>query len=201
MQIPNVLCEIPTFGNPMLERYVSSIYPKLSPGLLLASWTKCGTSDVKLEIQRSGTALTSKGFKTRKLKFIFIPNLYQFNPIHTMLLPTSFSRKTSSPRRENPDTFAFDRFIPPTLLYNTLLHGSLQHVSPKLLYNTIQPFSTPPPTPFYDTLLQQFSTTPFENNLHNALSNQHCHAPLEPFPLTLLYSTLLQHLSTVDILP
>lgn len=131
----------------------------------------------------------------------FIPNLYQFNPIHTTLLPTSFSRKTSSPRRENPDTFAFDRFIPPTLLYNTLLHGSLQHVSPKLLYNTIQPFSTPPPTPFYDTLLQQFSTTPFENNLHNALSNQHCHAPLEPFPLTLLYSTLLQHLSTVDILP
>ena len=189
----------------MLERYVSSIYPKLSPGLLLASWTKCGTSDVKLEIQRSGTALTSKGFKTRKLKFIFIPNLYQ---IYTNLIqfiqryfPHHFLVRRRRRDVKNPDTFAFDRFIPPTLLYNTLLHGSLQHVSPKLLYNTIQPFSTPPPTPFYDTLLQQFSTTPFENNLHNALSNQHCHAPLEPFPLTLLYSTLLQHLSTVDILP
>jgi len=151
--------------------------------------------------------LTSKGFKTRKLKCIFIPNLYQIYTNVIQFIQCYFPHHFLVRRRrrdvKNPDTFAFDRFIPPTLLYNTLLQRFSTALLSKtsLQHHSARPFSTPPPTPFYDTLLQHFSTTPFENNLHSALSNQHCHAPLEPFPLTLLYSTLLQHLSTVDILP
>ena len=152
MQIPNVFSEIPTFGNPMLERYVWSIYPKLSPGLLLASWTKCGTSDVKLEIQRSedrgiGDSLDFQRIQNRELKFIFIPNLYQLNPIYTTLLPTSFSRKTWS-RREKPWHVCIWPIYPanaslqyPSPRFSTarLSKTSLQHHS-ALLYTTSNTF-------------------------------------------------------------
>ena len=147
MQIPNVLSEIPTFGNPNAWAICFIDLPKAQP------WTFArlhGPSVVR--VMWNWTALTSKGFKTRKLKFIFIPNLYQ---IYTNLIqfiqryfPHHFLVRRRRRDVKNPDTFAFDRFIPPTLLYNTpsprfstalLSKTSLQPHS-ALLYTTSNTF-------------------------------------------------------------
>lgn len=179
----------------------------LSPGLWLASWTKCGASDVKLEIKDRGQPWPPKDSKPAS------QNLYLYQIyVLWMLFRTSFFRKTSSPRwktltRLHLTDLSRQRFSTtpfPTPLYHTFTtpfsNGSLQHFSAKLLYNTIQPFSTPNSSNTFLghsslTLLYKFSTTVFENNS----PQRNLQPTLSRSSRTLSFNTSLEHPSTTPL--
>ena len=157
---------------------------------------------------------TAKRFKTRSntqtriYKMTISGNLYQ---IYVTLLQRCFAHHFCVRHRrrnvKNPDAFAFDRVISPTLLYNTLPNTSLphfyntllqrfstalvcktslQHHSALLCTKLLQRFST---TLFSNTSLQQFSAAPFQNN-----SPQRSLQPTLPRSSpTLPFNTSLQH--------
>ncbi len=213
MQIPNVLCEIPAFGNqsPMLNSMFHGFTqcsaldfcsPR-GPSVVRVSsnvknWkSKIGDSFDHCQKIQNQLQHTNPNTKSDKRKFI--PNLCY-----------AISHIIFRHRRRNvkhPNAVAFDRVISPTLLYNTLpstslphfyntllqrfstalvCKTSLQHHSALLCTKLLQRFST---TLFSNASLQQLSATPFQNN-----SPQRSLQPTLPRSSpTLPFNTSLQH--------